>query len=62
MRVQLLEYLDEIGKIIGVRPNLLRHPKLLRPLLLGPFTAAQYRLDGPGAWRFAEVVVRRGKI
>jgi hypothetical protein len=61
MRVQLVEYLDEIGKIIGVRPNLLRHPQLLRPLLLGPFTAAQYRLDGPGSQRSAEVIVRKSK-
>ncbi len=62
MRVQLIEYLDEIGEIIGVRPSILRHPGLLPPLLLGPVTAAQYRLDGPGSWRSAEATVRKGRM
>jgi dimethylaniline monooxygenase (N-oxide forming) len=58
MRVQLLEYMDEIGKLIGVRPRLLRHPRLLLQLLAGPLTATQYRLDGPGRWKVAEKVIR----
>jgi dimethylaniline monooxygenase (N-oxide forming) len=48
MEVQLLEYVDEIAAILGVRPRLWRHLRLLPDLLLGPFSAKHYRLDGPG--------------
>jgi dimethylaniline monooxygenase (N-oxide forming) len=48
MEVQLLEYVDEIAGILRVRPRLWRHPRLLSTLLLGPFSAKHYRLDGPG--------------
>jgi hypothetical protein len=48
MEVQLLEYVDEIAGILGARPRLWRHPRLLPDLLLGPFSAKHYRLDGPG--------------
>ncbi|MCI0398194.1 MAG: NAD(P)-binding domain-containing protein [Chloroflexi bacterium] len=48
MRVQLLDYMDEVARVIGVRPSLLRHPRLIPRLVAGPLTAAQYRLDGPG--------------
>lgn len=58
IRVQLLPYLDELGAAIGVRPRLWRHPTLLRALLAGPATAAQYRLRGPHAWDGAAAAVR----
>ena len=48
MEVQLLDYVDEIAGILGVRPRLWRHLRLLPELLLGPFSAKHYRLDGPG--------------
>jgi dimethylaniline monooxygenase (N-oxide forming) len=51
MRVQLFEYMELIAKSIGVRPRLLRRPRLLLRLLTGPLTASQYRLDGPGRWK-----------
>jgi dimethylaniline monooxygenase (N-oxide forming) len=50
IRVALLPYMDEIGGLIGVRPRLWRHPRMVWPLLTGPPIAAQYRLDGPGRW------------
>jgi dimethylaniline monooxygenase (N-oxide forming) / hypotaurine monooxygenase len=49
VRVQLFEYVDEMATAIGVRPRLVRHPRLLLRMLAGPLTAAQYRLDGPGS-------------
>ena len=54
LRVQLLEYREALAKCIGVRPRLLRHPRLLLRILAGPLTATQYRLDGPGHWKQAE--------
>lgn len=38
MRVELLDYLDEVGGRIGARPSLLRHPRLL----IAPVSAADY--------------------
>jgi len=39
MRVNLLDYLDDIAARIGARPSLLRHPRLL----LSPVSARDYR-------------------
>ena len=58
LRVQFLDYLDEIADELGVRPRLSRHPGLARSLLLGPPSATQYRLDGPGRWPLAADVLR----
>jgi dimethylaniline monooxygenase (N-oxide forming) len=57
MRVQLADYLDALAVRIGVRPRLLRHPRLIWRLLLGPLVAAQYRLDGAGKSDWAEEMV-----
>ncbi|MFL5805901.1 MAG: hypothetical protein ACJ8CR_29705, partial [Roseiflexaceae bacterium] len=59
LRVQLLDYMDALAKQIGVVPKLLRHPRLIVPLLAGPLVAAQYRLDGPGQWEGAAVHIRK---
>jgi dimethylaniline monooxygenase (N-oxide forming) len=50
--------MDEVATLIGVRPRLWRRPRLLPALLLGPATAAQYRLDGPGSWPGAAEAIR----
>jgi len=42
MRVELLDYLDDIASRIGARPSLLRHPGLLT----APVRAADYRASG----------------
>jgi dimethylaniline monooxygenase (N-oxide forming) len=47
MLIPLLEYCDEIAGILGVRPVLWHHPRILLRWFLGPFTAEHYRLDGP---------------
>jgi dimethylaniline monooxygenase (N-oxide forming) / hypotaurine monooxygenase len=59
LRVQLLDYMDLLAKQIGVAPKLLRHPRLIVPLLAGPLVAAQYRLDGPGQWEQAGAYIRK---
>jgi dimethylaniline monooxygenase (N-oxide forming) len=48
MRVQLLGYTEDIASILGVRPRIWRHPGSLLRWFFGPFSAAHYRLDGPG--------------
>ncbi len=61
-RVQLPDYADELAGIIGARPRLMRHPRILAKLLLGPLLAAQYRLDGPNAMPQAEQWIRRAPV
>jgi dimethylaniline monooxygenase (N-oxide forming) len=48
MQVQLLEYVEDIAGMLGVRPHIWRHPGAAHRWFLGPFSAAHYRLDGPG--------------
>ena len=60
MRVQLLDYLDEVSRQFGARPRMWRHVGVALPLLAGPPLAAQYRLDGPGAWKGAAAILRTG--
>jgi dimethylaniline monooxygenase (N-oxide forming) / hypotaurine monooxygenase len=45
MQVQLLEYVEDIASILGVRPHIWRHPHAAPRWFLGPFSAAHYRLD-----------------
>ena len=59
LRVQHLDYMDALTKQFGVVPKLLRHPRLIVPLLAGPLVAAQYRLDGPGQWEQAGAHIRK---
>ena len=59
LRVQLLDYMDALARPVGVKPQLLREPGLLVPLLAGPLVAAQYRLQGPGRWAPAGAHLRK---
>src|SRR5207237_1958505 len=61
LRVQLLDYLDEIAAQIGVRPQVPRHLPLAGALLLGPALPAHYRLNGPGAWTGSAALIRQSK-
>ncbi|MEP7200372.1 MAG: NAD(P)-binding domain-containing protein [Chloroflexota bacterium] len=61
LRVQLLDYMDELAAEIGARPNVLRHLDLAERVLAGPVIAAQYRLDGAGAWLDAADVIKQCK-
>ncbi len=59
-RVELEPYLDLLAAEVGVLPQLWRHPRLWRDLLLGPPIAARYRLDGPHRARTAARILRAG--
>ncbi|XP_056132107.1 flavin-containing monooxygenase 5-like [Lampris incognitus] len=54
IQVDYISYMDEIARLVGVRPNilglLLTDPRLGLSVLLGPCTPYQYRLRGPGKW------------
>lgn len=54
VRVDFVQYMDEIAEQLGVKPNLLKYmftdfPLFLR-LLFGPCLSYQYRLEGHGKW------------
>ncbi|MEE6496149.1 hypothetical protein FKM82_002242 [Ascaphus truei] len=54
LRLDYIEYLDELASDMGVKPNILglflTDPVLALTLFFGPCTPAQYRLSGPGKW------------
>ena len=54
--------MDDVAAEIGVRPSLCRlfltDPSLALRCFLGPCTAAQYRLHGPGAWSGAKEAIQ----
>ncbi|XP_008846479.1 dimethylaniline monooxygenase [N-oxide-forming] 5-like [Nannospalax galili] len=60
-RVQFIDYMDEIGSELGVKPNLLSlflwDTKLAKEIFWGPCTAYQYRLQGPGKWPGARAAI-----
>jgi dimethylaniline monooxygenase (N-oxide forming) len=58
MRVELLEYMDELAELIGARPHIARHLRLALDILAGPPVPAQYRLQGPGRWNHAGRTIR----
>ena len=47
MQVQLLEYVEDIAGILGIRPHIWRHLGAAPRWFLGPFSATHYRLDEP---------------
>ena len=61
IQVDYIPYMDEIAKLVGVRPNitrmLLTDPRLGLNVLLGPCTPYQYRLRGPGKWTGARQAI-----
>ena len=56
-KVNFVQYLDELGEMIGVKPNLWsifkEDPKLAYQVFFGTTTATQYRLQGPNTWKDA---------
>lgn len=61
IRVDFVQYMDEIAKEMGVKPNLLKYlftdfPLFLR-LLFGPSVSYQYRLEGHGKWEGAREAI-----
>lgn len=61
LQVDFVEYMDDLAKDIGVRPNLLwlflTDYSLFKKVMWGPVTAYQYRLMGPGKWEGARKAI-----
>ncbi|KAG8436656.1 hypothetical protein GDO86_007667 [Hymenochirus boettgeri] len=57
LRMDYIEYMDELASDIGIKPNMLglflTDPNLALMVLFGPCIPAQYRLTGPGKWPHA---------
>jgi dimethylaniline monooxygenase (N-oxide forming) len=54
IQVDAVNFLEEIGALVGVLPVISKHPRIWKELLFGPILPFQYRLDGPGTWVGAE--------
>ncbi|KAH7708332.1 dimethylaniline monooxygenase [Aphelenchoides avenae] len=54
IQADVMEYMDELGAIIGAKPDplsyLLTDPQLAYKLLLGPSLPYSFRLAGPNPW------------
>ncbi|XP_063796096.1 flavin-containing monooxygenase 5-like [Pseudophryne corroboree] len=54
IQVDYMEFMDELAKLLGVKPNLLNlflsDPKLAWNICFGPCTPYQYRVTGTGKW------------
>lgn len=61
IQVDYVVYMDEIAKLVGVKPNILKalltDPRLGLTLLFGPCTPYQFRLRGPGKWAGARQAI-----
>nr|XP_033817078.1 dimethylaniline monooxygenase [N-oxide-forming] 5-like [Geotrypetes seraphini]XP_033817079.1 dimethylaniline monooxygenase [N-oxide-forming] 5-like [Geotrypetes seraphini]XP_033817080.1 dimethylaniline monooxygenase [N-oxide-forming] 5-like [Geotrypetes seraphini] len=61
IQVDFMEYMDELARQIGVKPNvlslLIKDPKLAKEVFYGPCTPYQYRLKGPGVWEGARQAI-----
>ncbi|KAM8745924.1 flavin-containing monooxygenase 5-like isoform 1-T4 [Acanthopagrus schlegelii] len=61
IEIDFVRYMDEIAKLVGVRPNilwlLLTDPRLGLNVMLGPCTPYQFRLRGPGKWAGARQAI-----
>ncbi|KAK5869971.1 hypothetical protein PBY51_024643 [Eleginops maclovinus] len=61
IQVDYINYMDEIARLLGVRPNiprlLLTDPRVGLNVLFGPSTPYQYRLKGPGKWAGARQAI-----
>lgn len=54
VRVDFVDYLEELGSLFGAKPNmwklLFTDPSLFRAVLFGPALPYHYRLEGPHKW------------
>ena len=61
IQIYFIQYIDEVAKFIGCRPNLWRlffnDPKLWYRVVFEPATPPQWRLDGPGKWAGAREAI-----
>ncbi|CAL1277797.1 unnamed protein product [Larinioides sclopetarius] len=61
IRVDCIQYCDEIASLFGVKPNFLKmlftDPKLFLKIVFGPNVSYQYRLQGPHSWEGAREAI-----
>ncbi|GBM57696.1 Dimethylaniline monooxygenase [N-oxide-forming] 2, partial [Araneus ventricosus] len=61
IRVDCIQYCDEIASQFGAKPNLSKmlfiDPKLLLKILYGPSVSYRYRLQGPHSWKGAREAI-----
>ncbi|XP_015906490.3 dimethylaniline monooxygenase [N-oxide-forming] 2 isoform X3 [Parasteatoda tepidariorum] len=61
IRVDYVQYLEDIAAKLGVKPNLLKllffDPPLFLKLAFGPHLSYQYRLEGPHSWKGARQTI-----
>ncbi|CAL1283941.1 unnamed protein product [Larinioides sclopetarius] len=61
LRVDFIQYCDEIASQFGAKPNLLKilltDPMLFLKLFFGPSLSYQYRLQGPHSWKGAREAI-----
>ncbi|XP_034540274.1 dimethylaniline monooxygenase [N-oxide-forming] 5-like [Notolabrus celidotus] len=61
LQVDVVPYMDSLAELLGVRPNILwlflTDPRLALEVFMGPLTAYQYRLSGPGQWAGARQAI-----
>ena len=56
MHVQLLEYVEDVAGMLGMRLHIWRYLGAAPRWFLGPFSAAHYRLDGLGGSHRIELI------
>ncbi|XP_055932241.1 flavin-containing monooxygenase 5-like [Argiope bruennichi] len=65
IRVDFVQYLDEIATLLGAKPNFCKlfftDPKLFWKLIWGPSLSYQYRLQGPHKWKGARETILTSK-
>ncbi|GBN61221.1 Dimethylaniline monooxygenase [N-oxide-forming] 2 [Araneus ventricosus] len=61
VRVDCIQYCDEIASQFGAKPNLFKilftDPKLFLKIIFGPSVSYQYRLQGPHSWKGAREAI-----
>ncbi|GBN84680.1 Dimethylaniline monooxygenase [N-oxide-forming] 2 [Araneus ventricosus] len=61
VRVDIIQYCDELASQFGAKPNLFKilvtDPKLLVKIIFGPSVSYQYRLQGPHSWEGAREAI-----
>ena len=57
LKVNFIQYMDELGEMIGAKPSLWsifkEDPKLSYQVFFGTTIPTQYRLQGPNTWKDA---------
>jgi dimethylaniline monooxygenase (N-oxide forming) len=58
IQVDYISFMDELAKLVGVKPKIYKHLDIFWQLVFGVVTPVQYRLDGPGKMPNAAEVIK----